>query len=468
MGSSGGNPDGSVARHERRIVTPVLSPEDRRSFLYAVPYLTNALAITPLITFIPSFYSESYGLSLALVGAILFFTRLTDIVTEPVIGMLSDRTRTRFGRRKPWIVAGLPFLMLGIWMVFAPPVQVTPTYAVIWIAVTYTAYNMVETPYKAWGAELSKSYSGRTRVAGWREGFGIASSMSALALIFVLQRQGIGGTADLMFWLGTIFVVLMPILFAVGLIFVPEPEVEVVSVPPVTAREAVAVLFENKPFMRLLGGLIVLMAGAIIGASLHLIVMEKVFNAKHLFPVILAGENVAGLLSLPFWLWLSKRIGKHRALAFGTLGMALLSFPIPLIPHDRADIYAAAIVTRGFAGGALGILVHAMIADVVDLDTLRTGKARNGLYFALVGTLSKFGLALGALVGTSIPALAGFAMTGVNTDAAVFALMATYAWAPMIIMALATPFFWLYPLTEAVQRDLRAQIASRSPGGAPA
>jgi Na+/melibiose symporter-like transporter len=189
--------------------------------------------------------------------------------------------------------------------------------------------------------------------------------------------------------------------------------------------------------------------------------MEKVFNAKHLFPLILAGENIAGLLSLPFWLGLSKRFGKHRALAVGTLGMALLSFPIPLIPHDRPDLYAACIIIRGFAGGALGILVAAMIADVVDIDTLRTGKARNGLYFALVGTLSKFGLALGALVGTSIPAMAGFAMTGANTDAAIFSLMATYAWIPMVIMGLATPFFWFYPLTEAVQRDLRAEIASR-------
>ena len=443
---------------------PWLSAEDRQSFLYAVPYLTNALAMTPLITFIPSFYAESHGLSLALVGAILFFTRLTDIITEPAIGILSDRTRSRWGRRKPWIVAGLPFLMLGIWMVFAPPVRVTPAYAVFWIAVTYIAFNIVDTPYKAWGAELSKSYSGRTRVAGWREGFGIASSMGALLLIFALQRSGMGGTADLMFWLGTSFVVLMPLLFAVGLFFVPEPAVEVVTVPPVSAREAIAVLFENKAFMRLLGGLIVLMAGAIIGASLHLIVMEKVFDAKHLFPIILAGENVAGLLSLPFWLRLSKRIGKHRALAIGTLGMALLSFPIPLIDHDRPDLYAACIIIRGFAGGALGILVSAMIADVVDLDTLRTGKARNGLYFALVGTLSKFGLALGALVGTSLPALAGFSMTAVNSDAAVFSLMATYAWVPMIIMGLATPFFWFYPLTEKVQVELRARIAADQAG----
>jgi Na+/melibiose symporter-like transporter len=69
-----------------------LKPEDRQSFLYAVPYLTHALAMTPLITFIPSFYADAHGLSLALVGAILFFTRLTDIITEPLIGILSDRT----------------------------------------------------------------------------------------------------------------------------------------------------------------------------------------------------------------------------------------------------------------------------------------------------------------------------------------------------------------------------------------
>lgn len=435
--------------------------DNRTGILYAVPYLTHQLALTPLVTFIPSFYAQS-GLSLALVGVILFATRMTDILTEPLIGILSDRTRSRFGRRKPWIVAGLPFLMLGIWMVFAPPVKVTAGYAIVWIAVTYVAYNVVDTPYRAWGAELSRSYSGRTRIAGWREGFGTLSSLAALVLIFILQRNGMGDTAQLMFWLGASFVVLMPVLFTVGLIFVPEPPIEVVRAPPVAWREAIGIIAANRPFRRLLAGLVVLLAGAIIGASLHLIVIEQVFHAKPLFPIILGGENIAGLLSLPFWLWLSRRIGKHRALACGTLGMAVLSFPIPLIPHDRAWLFAACIIVRGFAGGALGILVAAMVADVVDIDTLKTGNARTGLYFALVNTLSKFGLALGVLVGTTFPAMLGFATTSAtNPPGAVFALMATYAWIPMIIMGAATPFFWFYPLTEAVQRRNRLEIEAR-------
>ena len=81
-----------------------------------------------------------------------------------------------------------------------------------------------------------------------------------------------------------------------------------------------------------------------------------------------------------------------------------------------------------------------------------------------MGTLSKFGLALGALVGTSLPALAGFSLTAANSEGAVFSLMATYAWVPMIIMGLATPFFWFYPLTEKVQVELRARIAADQAG----
>lgn len=429
---------------------------------YGLPFLAHAILLTPLITFIPAFYSEDFRLPLATVGLVLFFTRLSLVAVEPLIGVLSDRTRTRFGRRKPWIVAGLPLLMLGTFMVFAPPVKVTAGYAAFWIALTLIALLLVDTPYRAWGGELSKNYAGRTRVVAWREGFGTGSSLLALVLIFVFQRTGHGDNKTILFWMGTIAACSMPLLFAFTLSTVPEPAPETFDVQRITAREAVGVVLGNKPFLWLVGGLVVFLTGAMIGASLHLIVIDKVFHARNLFPIMLIGENLANLASYPFWMWLSRRIGKHRALALGAAGMGLLSLPIPLIDHRAAGLYAACIVIRGFAGGALGILVVSMIADVVDLDTLKTGKARQGLYFALVGALSNLGGALGALVGTALPAAFGFATVGAaNTASAEFALMATYAWIPALIMGGAAPFFWLYPLTESVQRDLRAQIVDR-------
>ena len=139
----------------------------RVALFYGLPNITTALALTPLVTFIPAYYAGDFGMPLALVGTILFAARLMDIITEPLTGFLSDNTRSRFGRRKVWIGIGVPVLMLGIWMVFAPPVAVTPAYAIFWIAVTFTAFNIVDNPYRAWGAELSRTYAGRIRIAGF-------------------------------------------------------------------------------------------------------------------------------------------------------------------------------------------------------------------------------------------------------------------------------------------------------------
>lgn len=442
-------------------MTETTSPR-RVALFYGLPNITTALALTPLVTFIPAYYAGDFGMPLALVGTILFAARLMDIITEPLTGFLSDNTRSRFGRRKVWIGIGVPVLMLGIWMVFAPPVAVTPAYAIIWIAVTFTAFNIVDNPYRAWGAELSRSYDGRTRIAGFREAFGLASSMLALGVIFVLQRTGHGETREMLVWLAVLFVAAMPVLYGLCFWQVPEPPVETLDRPKSNLKEGLEALFGNAPFLMVSVGLAVLLAGAMIGASLHLIVMEKVFDARDLFSVILVGENIAGLAAIPFWMWLAKRIGKHRALALGAAGMALLSAPIPLIPHDQAWLYAACIIVRGAAGGALALLVGSMLADVVDLDKVRTGRERTALYYGMAGTISKLGVAVGILIGTVLPSAFGFEPSSVeNTPGALFALMVTYAWIPMVIMACAAPFFWFYPLTETMQSALRSEIESR-------
>jgi len=436
-----------------------LDKETRISIIYALPFLAHAMALTPLITFIPSFYSGEHGLPLQLVGLIIFSARLFDIVVEPTVGILSDRTRSPLGRRKSWIMGGLPILMLGCWMVFAPPVKVDALYAGFWITITFMAFNVLDTPYKAWGAELSKSYMGRARITAWREGFGSLSGLLALVLIFVMQQRGSEGLTDTLLAMAVAFVIGMPVLFALTLSLVPEPDIEDLHIKPPSLKESFTVILDNKPFLMILGGLAVLMAGAIIGASLHIIVMEKYFDARNLFPIILGSESIAGMVSIPIWLMLARRIGKHRAMAIGVLWMAAWSAPIPLLKPDDDLIYAACIVIRGFGGGALAVLIGAMIADVVDIDTLKTGQARNGLYFAMVGMLGKIGIAFGALIGTTLPTLFGFQTANVvNTPEALFGLLVTYAWVPMVILTLSAPFFWFYPLTQERQAALRHEI----------
>jgi glycoside/pentoside/hexuronide:cation symporter, GPH family len=430
---------------------------------YGSPYLVKALAMTPLLAFIPSFYAKDFGLPLQLVGLILFATRITDVITDPLIGTWSDRTRSRFGRRKPFMLLGMPLLMLSAWMVFAPPVPVTPWYALIWLSLIYLGFTFMDIPHRAWGADLVSSYDGRTRIVAFREAAGMGSSLLALLIILVAPTIGMGATADTLRIMAVLFVVGLPLLYGLALFATPEPAPDHLSTAPVPFRETVAAIVENRPFLWLLGGLTVLMGGAIIGASLHLIVMESYFGIRQLFPVILAGETIAGLVSAPFWVWLSRRIGKHRALAIGTMAMGVLSLPIPLLGPDTWQIYAACIVTRGFAGGALAILVASMLADVTDLDLERTGRSRRGLFAAMISMVGKTGAALGVFVGTALPPLFGFQPSNpTNSPEALRALIIVYAWVPAVVMAASSFFFWRYPLTRARQQEVRARLDARA------
>ncbi len=441
-----GHAANAAAVPERAETIPVL-----REVAYGAPYLAKAFLFTPMLAFVPSFYAADHGLSLALLGTVIFLTRISDVVTDPLVGILSDRTRTRWGRRKVYILGGLPLLIVATWMVLVPPGAVDIWYAAIWMTLLYLGFTLVDIPYRAWGAELVAGYNSRTRIVAWREAFGMASSLAALALIVAAPSLGLGSTAETLRMLATVFTALLVPLILLTVWLVPEPAITQPAERPVAGlRQQWHLLKGNRPFLWLMGGVIVLLSGGIIGASLHLIVMESYFGIRSWFPFILGGESIAGMASAPFWVWLSRRIGKHRALAAGTLAMGLLSAPIPLLSPDDHYVYAALIIIRGFAGGALAILVASMLADVIDVDTVASGDARGGFFFALMSMVGKLGIAVGSLVGLALPALFGFdAASKDNSDAALDALIMTYAWIPMVIMTSTSWFFIKYPLGKA-------------------
>ena len=135
-----------------------------RIALYSAVNLPTSVVGLPIALYVPAFYSENLGLSLAAVGTLLALSRLTDVVTDPAIGMASDRWRTRFGRRKPWMVAGTPLMILSLWMLFVPDsptaiavwsavggAGVSNLYLFVWISVLYLSFTLVDLPYRAWG-----------------------------------------------------------------------------------------------------------------------------------------------------------------------------------------------------------------------------------------------------------------------------------------------------------------------------
>jgi len=430
--------------------------------LYALPHLTDAVMTLPMALFIPAFYAGEMGLPLAGVGAMISVSRIFDVLTDPVIGTLSDRWHSRWGRRKPWLAAGTPIIMIATWMLFVPPKDVSLFYLMVWACLLSIGYSLFDLPYKAWGAELSTGYKERSRIAAWREGFGAAGQFLFLAVLIAMGIAGHKGGSDEMRAIALMVILSLPPLVAVALWRVPEPPPERLTGEVLIGASALISLFQNRAFLRTMLAIILFGAGLMIQATLHKLVLTHVVGRPELFAPLILGETVASLTAMPLWLRLSDRIGKHRAVTVAALWVGVWSLPLPWVGPGDIGLYGILIALRGSSFAAIFFLSNSIAADVIDQDTLDTGQQRTGLFFALWGMAIKLAVALGVLMGTGFPALFGFVPTASNhSPESISALMHIYGWLPGLIMLLAFPLLWNFPIDEACQKDLRARIEAR-------
>ena len=446
--------------------------------LYGIANLPTSTVGLPIALYIPAFYSQNLGLSLAVVGALIALSRLTDVVTDPAIGIASDRWVTRFGRRKPWMALGIPLMILSLWMLFVPDSTlakatwqlfggeaVTNLYLFVWISALYLSFTLVDLPYRAWGAELSPEYNERSQITGWREAFGYGGTLMALLIPLILSLGfGLSGANNALLGIAVAVVILLPLLSAPALLFVPElPSRSRVSQERVPWRRGLKIVLANGPYRRLVISLVFLVASVSMTASLSFFfvgsVMEQPFDRYALF--VLA-YYLSSSLAIPAWFAISRRLGKHKTVVIGIAWLSLWSAFIPLLGPEHYWLFFALMMLKGSAVGALVFLPSSMAADVVDLDTLRTGEQRTGLYFSLWGMVNKAATALGVLLATNGVAWFGFNPSAdENTATAKLAVALLYSIVPAVLACVALPLLWKYPLTQVRQERMRGHIARR-------
>jgi Na+/melibiose symporter-like transporter len=399
-------------------------------FYYSLTDLPVMMSIFPVIVFIPRFYASDVGVPLALVGTYILITRLVDVVTDPLMGYISDHTRSRFGRRRPWVVLSVPILMVSIYQLFMPPDDAGGIYMLVWLAALGFGTTMMLIPYYAWGSELTSDYNERSKVTGWRAGAGVVGQLTAqLVPAFALLFFGIGGSASVLELVGYSMLLLMPICVLGTILMTPEPQVEVRSVTPVLA--GLKMMFTNGPFLRL-----------VIALSLF---------------------YVTNLCSIPFWVWLSKKVSKHRAYV-GSFILIALAHPFYMLlgPGDFWWMAPVTIATGFAAGGFSQALPNSMKADVIDLDTLRTGENRAALFFSAWSFAQKTTASVGSSIAMFGLAAWGFdALPGAtNGDDELFGLRFLFSTFPSLFFLAGAAVVWNYPITEDKHAEIRAEIES--------
>lgn len=441
-------------------------------FIYALPGFALAMPTIPAYVYLPTFYAETLGLGLAAVGAVLLVARGLDVVTDPLIGIASDRLPSRWGRRKPWIIAGALLAAVALIQLFQPPPDVGAWHLLIWSIALYLGWTLVAVPYTAWGAELSPDYHERARITGTREAAMVLGIVAAGGLPALIASLGYGETTGLaaVAWLAiaagapAILLLVWRVRDGAGRTGAAKP-----PQPARLSWRSLSPLLANGPFLRLLAGWFVNgLANGLPSVLFPLYLQHALGAGTAASGVLIMAYFISGVAAIPGWLALSRRFGKHRVWCAAMI-MACLAFVwVPFLEPGQITAFFLICVVTGMALGADLALPPAMQADVIDLDTLRTGEERAGLFFALWSMSTKLALALA--VGVAFPALdaLGFVAGGENDRQTILWLAVIYAWVPTVLKACAIAMIWSHPLSarrhDIVRRRLDARAKRRLSG----
>lgn len=422
---------------------------------YGLPGLPLAILLLPLFVTVPTFYADDLGLGFAVVGAVLFGARVWDVVTDPVIGALSDRTRSRFGRRRPWLAAGAPILVVGAWALFQPPLGVGWVYLLVATVLLYLGGTMIMLPYTAWAAELSRHYHERSRVAAAREVAVVVGTVSAIAIpasIGMDRAAAMNSTA----WM---LVALVPVTVLIAMICLPDPQTP--AQRPRNWTLAFAQLRDNWPFRRLISAYFVNGVAYGLPATLFLLYVEHVLRRPEWAWGLLIVYFASAIAALPVWLAVSRRIGKRRTWSYAMALAAATFWPAAFLGEGDLVWFVAVCVLTGAPLGAELVMPPSMQADVVDLDTAKTGVRRTGTFFGLWGVATKIPLAVAVGIAFPVLDLAGFnGAGGANSAASITVLAALYGLLPVVFKLFAIGLVWRYELDEAAHTRIVGDLSN--------
>ena len=446
------------------------SPVPRlKQIAYALPAAALAVIGIPVYVYLPKFYTDVVGINVVLLGYILFSVRIFDAVTDPLLGYISDKTSTRFGRRRPYIAVGSIFVAAAMLLLFNPP-HASPAFETVWFGITiyllFLFWTIVTVPYESLGPEITFNYHERTTLFGIRDGFFIAGTLmaaSAPALIHFalgLSDDSHGERAKF-FWMSVLYAPLLvgTCWWCVAAIKEVNPQ----STKELQLFSGLKHVLSNRPFMILLVAYTISAIGNNLPATLILYYVQYVLESD-LADLFLLLYFVTGIAFLPGWIYLSKRTGKKVA----WLGSMMLNtgafIGVFFLGPGDVWIYGVLVFLSGIGFGATLAIPSAIQADVIDYDELLTGQRREGQYIGLWSISKKLAAAVGIGVGLAVLGTAGYTPNIEQSEEVRLALRVLYALVPSICNFIGVIIALAYPISDSIHAEIREAIKLRKRG----
>ncbi len=417
---------------------------------YALPAFVLAFPAIPVFVLLPSFYAETVGLGLASVGSVLLIIRCFDVISDPVLGWVSDRIPARLGKRKlPMAIGGLvgaPALIA----LFSPPEQASIIYFAVCCFLLFLAWTAIQIPYLAWAAELETNYHTRTLLNGYREAAGIFGILFiagiGVALSHLDETQRFSATA----WVTVLCGV---VVFLIALKWVPQGRI-------CHKKTSFSFPKENKLFLRVLSSWFVNgLANGLPAVCLPLYLTHILRADEHAKAGLLFIYFLFAILGIPVWMYLAKTYSKHHIWCISMIMACVVFAFVPFLGDGDMVAFGLVCALTGLALGSDLSLPPSIQADCTDWDRCRFKKERLATLFSYWSMATK--LALGLAVGIAFPLLDFFDLEAGN-DTAKTALIVIYAGLPVVLKIGAIAMMWTFPLGRKKHRAIQYALERRT------
>jgi glycoside/pentoside/hexuronide:cation symporter, GPH family len=444
---------------------------------YGTGMLSASILGNILIFFLLFFLTDVAGLNPALAGSVLLLGRLWDAVNDPMIGWLSDRTRTRWGRRYPWMLAGaVPFGLLFILLWLVPPIrdqwQLFGYYTVVALFY-YIASTMVSIPYTTLAAELTQTYPERTSLAGIQAAFDLGGGIFALLLAQVLFEQ-IADTRQqyLVLAIGCAALAILAVLLCVWgtyprFQFMQSQRSPATTTPVALTRQIHAVL-SNRAFLIVMGiFLCSWLAMQLIASVLPYFVVHYMRRSEQEVTQLGITAQLTALSATIGWSWIGQRFDKRTIYLLGIPPWILAQAGIFFLQPQQMGLVYGLAVTMGLGISVAYLVPWSTLPDVIDLDELHSGQRREGIFYGFMSQLQKIGVAVSLfLVGKSLDWTGFIATTAeqpapIQPESALWAIRWAIAPIPALLLLVSLLLAYFYPVTREAHQEILLKLRER-------
>lgn len=446
-------------------------PGLREKLAYGYADFGYGIAVSVISLYLFPYLAVKTAIGVGLAATVLLAGKVWDAFNDPLVGALSDRTKTRWGRRRPWLLfSAVPFglTFIAIWLL---PADFGKWDGFAYVAIVYllhsTSYTCVAVPHASLTPELTSDYDARTVLTSYRMAFSILGVLFGSGIVPLL----VGGEHE--HWTQAGFVRIGAIC---GLVMMTGPLVVFFGcrerhpervVRRVSILEGFRLMLHNRPFFIALAMYLAAWVGLSMTTGMFVFFFNNWMHYGHNLLYVVLVTFTTAAFALPLWVYISGRYGKRAAYVLGMVLYAAVGFATLGLRPGTTDYVWVFTVTAGVAISCVYVIPWSIIPDCVNLDELKTGMRREGTFYGFVTFIQKFAAAVAIFIlGTQL-GVAGYDPGATPSQAVLWGVRLLFGPVPAVVVLVGAVAAFFYPITRKEHARIHAALVARAPSTSP-